>query len=353
MTRRAALGRLAAGCGALAAGCNAPVEPVPGACPELAGERVRWLVGLSPGGAFDQLSRAVEPDLEAALNAQVTVENMPGAGGLVCAHQLSRARPDGRTVGILSAMGLLALPYLSPDHALDPERDFGVLARIGEARPTLGVGAHLEARTLEEVLRRRKALVLGRSGPLAPSTLMALLLGELFDIEVRLVGGYAGSAPLAAAVQRGEIDGLVVDEETVNRAPGLIPLVRLTRSEGLSGQQERAPALTGPGSVIEEHPELFRDPATAREQAGAIEALGQAGRIAAAPAGVPESLRACLESAVFTAAASPDAAGRATRMGRVMAPLPAAEARRVIRAGRAAAARFRTVFEEFRRGAGA
>ena len=95
MTRRAALAWLASACGALAAGCRAPVEPVVGACPALAGGRVRWLVGSAPGGAFDQLSRAVEPALEDALNAQVTVENLTGAGGLICAHRLSGARPDG------------------------------------------------------------------------------------------------------------------------------------------------------------------------------------------------------------------------------------------------------------------
>ena len=352
MTRRAALGRLAAGCGALAAGCRAPVEPVIGACPELAGRRIRWLVGSSPGGGFDQLSRAVAPALERVLNAQVRVENLTGASGLIAAHRLSRARPGGRTVGILSAAGFVVLPFVSPQHGLDPERDFDVLARIGTGRPALAVSASLGAQTLEEVVRRREMLVLGRSGPMSFGTLTGPVLAEMLGIEVRLVGGYRGSMPRVAAAERGEIDALVADEESVMGRPGLIPVLRLTESHG-SALRERTPALTGPGSFIETHPELFHDPAAARWQASAMEAVAAAGRIAAAPAGLHESLRTCLETAVFDAATSPDAAENARRLRRVIAPLPAAEARGAIRAGREAAARLQHLLDGVRQGAGA
>ena len=303
-------------------------------------------MGVAPGGGYDQLSRTVEPELEAALNVEVTVENLPGAGGLVAAHRLSRMTPDGRTLGILSGSGFMTLPYVSPEHSLDPERDFDVLARIGVGRPMLAVAARLGARTAEEVLRGREMLALGRGGPLSTSALMAPVLGAMFDVEMRLVSGYGGSVPMIAAAQRGDIDGVIVDAETVARASGLVPLLRLTRSEGVPGQPEMAPALIGSGSLIETHPELFRDPAKAREQASALEAVTAVGRIAAAPAGLPESLRVCLESAVFDAAVSPGAAERATRMRRVLAPLPAAETIRAIRAGREAAARLRPEIED-------
>lgn len=351
MSRRAALGRLAAGCGALAAGCGAPAEPVVAACPGLAGGRVRWLVGAAPGGTFDQLSRVVEPALEDALNVQVTVENLTGAGGLICAHRIARARPDGRTAGLLSGAGLLVLPYVSPEHALDPERDFDVLARVGAWRPTLAVAADLGVRTLEDMLRRREALVLGRSGPLSSGTLIGPALGAMFGLEVRLVAGYTGATARIAAARRGETDGLVADEDTVARASGLIPVLRLTQSRGSSVLPEEVPALAGPGSFIETHRELFRDPVAAQDQAAAIETLAEIGRIAVAPAGLSESLRLCLESAVFDAAASPGSAERARAVRRAMAPLPAAETRRAIRAGREAAARLRVMVEDFRRGA--
>ena len=348
-TRRAVLARLAAGCGALAAGRDSLAAPARGACPELEGERIRWLVGYPPGGSFNRVSRLVEPELEAALGAEVVVENIPGAGGLVGAHRLSRARPDGRTVGIMDGPGFLLLPYISPGHALDLEHDFDVLTRLRDYRMTLAVGRRLGVRTLEEVLRRRKPLVLGRSGSLGLATLLTVLFGEIFDIELRPVWGYQGSGALIAGIRRGEIDGAMFGEHTIARVPGLVPLLRMTRGGDSAPGEERVPALSGPDSVIENRPELLRDPSSSREHARALQTLAQVGRIVAAPRGLPPSLRRCLGSAVFAAAASPAVAERARRVGQVLAPLPAAEARRAIAAARKAASHFRSTLESLRR----
>ncbi len=348
-TRRAVLARLAAGCGALVAGRDSLGAPARGACPVLEGERIRWLVGAPPGGSYNRLSRLLEPELEAALGAEVVVENIPGAGGLVGAHRLSRARPDGRTIGLLNGSGLLVLPYTSPGHALDLVRDFDVLTRLRDHRFTLAVGRRLGVRTFEEVLQRRKPLVLGRYGTMATSTLMAVLFGEIFDIETRLVAGYQGSSATLAAIRRGEIDGGMFDEHNIARVPGLVPLLRMTQGGDSAPGEERVPGLSGPDSVIENRPEWLRDPSSSREHARALQTLAQVGRIVAAPRGLPPSLRRCLGSAVFAAAASPAVADRARRVGQVLAPLPAAEARRRIAAARKAASHLQSALENHRR----
>ena len=198
------LGHLVAGSGVLAAGCDAPDAPARGACPELAGERIRWIVGTRPGGGYDSISRLIEPGLEEVLGAEVTIENVPGAGGLVGSHRLSRARPDGRTVGILTGIGLLLLPCVGADHALDLERDFDVLARLRGERSTFAVGAHLGVRTLEELLRRRTPLVMGQTGPLSVSSFMAALLADLFKVEIRIARGYPAAGPMIGGILRAE-----------------------------------------------------------------------------------------------------------------------------------------------------
>ena len=319
--------------------------PARGICPELEGQRIRWLVGYPPGGSFDQVSRLVEPQLEVVLGADVVVENVAGAGGLVGAHRLSRARPDGRRVGIVAASALLLLPYTSPMHALDPDRDFDVLTRLRDDRQTLAVGTHLGVRTLEEVFRARKPLVIGRTGALGPTMSITTLFGEIFDIELQLVGGYQGTGMMVAAIQRGEIDGVIIDAQTIARVPALVPLLRMTGGEASAAGTGHVPRLSGPDSIVENHPEWLRHPASSRALARALQTLAHAGRVAVAPRGLPPSLRRCLASAVFAAAASPEVAQRARTTGQVLAPLPAAEARRAISAAREAASLLGSVID--------
>lgn len=308
-----------------------------GICPELAGERIRFLVGAPPGGSVNRLSRLIEPGLEAALGAEVVVENVAGAGGLVGAHRLSRARPDGRTVGLVGGTAMLLLPYNSPRHALDPERDFDVLTRLRDDRPALAVGTHVGVTTFDEVFRTGRPLVLGRTGPLGLSTSTSALFGEIFDIEIHLVDGYQGSGLLFAGVRRGEVDGAVIDEHTIMRTPGLVPLLRMTGGGEEDPWEGRVPMLSGPDSIVETRPDLLREPSASRTLARALQTLGQAGRVVAAPRGLPPSLRPCLEAAAYAAAVSPEVSESARREGQVLAPLPAAEARRRIAAAREAA----------------
>ena len=335
-TRRAFLRRLAA-CGALGVPARGALAmPARGICPELEGERIRWLVGAPPGGSFNRVSRLIEPQLEVVLGADVVVENVAGAGGLVGAHRLSRARPDGRTVGMVGASAMLMLPYTSLIQALDPGRDFDVLTRLRDDRQTLAVGRHLGVRTVEEIFRARKPFVIGGVG-LGLSTFMATLFGEIFDIELHLVVGYQGSGLALAAIRRGELDGAIIDEHTITRVPALVPLVRMT-GEGVSAAgMGHVPRLSGSDSIVENHPEWLRHPASSRALARALQTLAHAGKVAVAPRGLPPSLRRCLASAVFAAAASPEVAQRGRTVGQVLAPLPAAEARRAISAAREAA----------------
>lgn len=60
--------------------------------------RISMVVGYSPGGFADTLSRVVSDGLGRKLNQVVTVENRDGAGGNIAATAISMAAPDGYTV---------------------------------------------------------------------------------------------------------------------------------------------------------------------------------------------------------------------------------------------------------------
>ncbi len=60
------------------------------------------LVGYAPGGSTDMMARVLAENLGKLLGQKIIVENKTGGGGIVCWTALSKAKPDGYTLGILS-----------------------------------------------------------------------------------------------------------------------------------------------------------------------------------------------------------------------------------------------------------
>lgn len=79
---------------------------------------VRYILGFPAGGATDTLSRVFCQRMSTLTGQQFVVENRPGAGGVIGTDAVSKAAPDGYTVGMGSiasnviAIGTYAkLPY--------------------------------------------------------------------------------------------------------------------------------------------------------------------------------------------------------------------------------------------------
>src|SRR5512147_2919388 len=59
---------------------------------------IEVIVGFSPGGSTDIVSRIVGEAVQRQWGASIVVMNKPGASGSVAAKQVSHARPDGHTL---------------------------------------------------------------------------------------------------------------------------------------------------------------------------------------------------------------------------------------------------------------
>ncbi len=55
-------------------------------------------IGWPPGGNVDLVVRAYEPTFRKELGVPVVINYKPGAGGVVCAEFIARAKPDGYTI---------------------------------------------------------------------------------------------------------------------------------------------------------------------------------------------------------------------------------------------------------------
>src|SRR4051812_12670036 len=117
---------------------------------------IRILVGFTPGSATDISGRMFAQKLGEALNATITVENIPGGGGGIAAERVARSAPDGYTL-YWGANGALTInPSLLPNNTLDPLRDLAPVARLLVAPSILAVNNDVPVKSVQELIALAK-----------------------------------------------------------------------------------------------------------------------------------------------------------------------------------------------------
>src|SRR5215470_16540040 len=73
---------------------------------------VRIIVPTPAGGPVDVMARLLANALPAALGQNVFIENKPGAGNTIGSRQAAAADPDGYTLMVSAASGLIMSPMI-------------------------------------------------------------------------------------------------------------------------------------------------------------------------------------------------------------------------------------------------
>ncbi|SDB67010.1 Bug family tripartite tricarboxylate transporter substrate binding protein [Belnapia rosea] len=173
---------------------------------------IRWTVNFPPGGAADTLSRILAEQIGTRLGQPIVVENRPGAGGMVGADLLAKARGDAHIVMMSSAASHGIGPVLYPSVPYDPLGDFTHVALVGTFPSVLVVNPGVPAQNLGEFV----ALAKGRQGGIAFGTggngtmnhLTGVLLARAAGVELTHVP-YRGSAPALADAMGGQIPAVM------------------------------------------------------------------------------------------------------------------------------------------------
>ena len=127
---------------------------------------VRLIVPFAPGGNADIIGRLVGEGMSQALGQPVVVENRAGAGGSVGAAEVARAKPDGYLLLVGSNGPLTVNPFVQPDLAYDPLKDFAPVGLTSLVPHALIVNAGVPARTLPELvaLSKKQQVGVGTAG---------------------------------------------------------------------------------------------------------------------------------------------------------------------------------------------
>lgn len=181
------------------------------AFPALSQQRtIRILVGFPPGGGTDAIARLLAERLKDELNANVVVENKPGAGGQLAAQALKAAPADGNTLFLSHDHSISILPQVTRNAGFDPAQDFAPVAGFATFVNAFAVSGGTPAKTFNEYLRwiqeggdkaggnaARNRGTVGVPAPASTPEFLVKLLGEKYGLDL-VAAPYRGSAPMMA-----------------------------------------------------------------------------------------------------------------------------------------------------------
>jgi tripartite-type tricarboxylate transporter receptor subunit TctC len=290
---------------------------------------------------------------EEKLGATIVVENMPGAGGTVCANTLSKSKPDGLTLGFFNAPGLLAASMTEGSGVPNPATDMTVLGRVVRSRFVWVVPVSSRLRTIEDVLleSRKRPIVFAVSEVGSTSFIGAVVGSSLLGMKVELVSGYGGSRETILGLLRGEADLMSATFESL-----------LNQIE--SGDVR--PILQLDGERVAEHRSLDGVAFLSGDSGLAVGRAAQEGRakepitadarlladflgtglVVAAPPGLEKSLFECLEERLHEALTDSGFQAAASEARRSLDVARAAEAQREIESAASEIQRFIPAIQE-------
>ena len=117
---------------------------------------VRILVGYSPGGVSDVLSRLIAQRLSEGLGQRFVIENRPGAAGNVATALAVKAPPDGYTLLTVGSNNAINAS-LCGNSAFEFTRDIAPVAGLGRNPLVMEVNPSVPAKTVAEFIAYAKA----------------------------------------------------------------------------------------------------------------------------------------------------------------------------------------------------
>jgi tripartite-type tricarboxylate transporter receptor subunit TctC len=297
MIRLATLRRAAIALGALAAAALGAQQASAQTSEDFyKGKTLRLVVGYGPGGGYDIYARMIAPYIAKALNANVIVENQPGAGGITALNRTMTNTPDGLQMMIVNGLGA-ALAQLTDQQGV--RYDLAKLSHLGtvSASPWVWlVGSNSPIKSVADVMANKRRYMWSSSGPIDGLSDGAAFTCAALQLDCGIVLGYPGSNEAALAVAKGEMDMIYVSDTSANN------YVKAGQNRGLATMGRVKSRFFPDLPTIFDATKVSPEGATLFDFHSTAENLG---RILVAPPGIPADRLAHLQAAVKTALSDP------------------------------------------------
>jgi len=169
------------------------------------GRTVSLIAGFNPGGGADTYARLVARHLGKHIPGQpnVVVRNMQGAGSVIAANHIYNVSPkDGSELGLFAGNITIDPLIGGTQHKYDARAFNWIGAPASDSNVCLS-RPQSPFKSIDDVLKREMI-----TGTAATSTYdFPVVMNNVVGTKFKLVKGYAGSAALRLAMERGEIEG--------------------------------------------------------------------------------------------------------------------------------------------------
>jgi tripartite-type tricarboxylate transporter receptor subunit TctC len=217
MSNNRVLGALAILCGVSAVVSSATAQSVE---QFYKGRQMTMVVGTAPGGINDISARFAAKHLGRFIpgNPTFIVQNMPGAGGIASANRLYNvSERDGSVISKLER----AVPQLAiqgdSNVNFDPRKFtwLGSLSSYAHDAYLMLIMATNAVKSVNDLKQPGRAITLGGDNSASSNLIFATISKEVLGLNINIVRGYTGAAPMFLAMQRGEIDGQIIGFSSV------------------------------------------------------------------------------------------------------------------------------------------
>lgn len=174
------------------------LAPLPALADDFPDKPITMLVGYQAGGQTDLVGRATAKVLSDQLGVPVNVVNKPGAGGVLAAHELQKAAPDGYTMLFHSNSVINAEPFLLKRVDFTPD-DFEYAGMITAYQVGMATQKDAPYDNLEEFVAWAKENPGFSYGSLSPASRMYMeQIAEKEGLDVNIVPLKGGGAMINA-----------------------------------------------------------------------------------------------------------------------------------------------------------
>ena len=186
------------------------------------GRQIAVIVGYGPGGGYDLYGRLVARHIGRHMpgTPTVIVQNMPGAGSLRAANHIYNSAPrDGTAFGIFARnIPLMGLTGHNPAVQFDPRKFnwIGSSSSFADDAYLLFLRKDPRMVSIESVQSEQgQGMILGATGEGSPGYDVPNLLRDVLKLNLKVIGGFPDGGSVNLAVDRGEVDGRMVDYSSI------------------------------------------------------------------------------------------------------------------------------------------
>ncbi len=213
------------------------------------GDAIHLVVPFAPGGAQDVIGRYLGERLGTRMNTPVVIDNKAGAGGVIAADAVAKAKPDGRTLLLATGGAITIAPHLNAKLSYDPRKAFVPVALVADTPMTLAVRAQSPYTSVADLLKDAKAnpgkVSYASTGNGTVSHLTGELLAQSAGVQLLHVP-YRGAGPAITDLLGGQVAAMVTSSASIE------PMVLDKKARVLASfTRERIGALQGAPTMTE------------------------------------------------------------------------------------------------------